>query len=182
MNSPKTWPNRSRARWHRWRFAAGAAEASIAALQGVEKLIAAGSGPPSQRVLEEALERGDAVKFFFGRTGQLLVQRFEQPLQFRAHERRPSRTPRALPRTSARARARAGPSSPGGSSRQGPLWLGPGSRGLGLPGPASGLLPPTRPTVGHAPPGAPAWARQPNGGPPSQSDDGTRRTNLPPGP
>src|SRR5438552_3384688 len=130
MNSPKTWRNPSRLRRDRWGFAPGAAEALIAAAQGVEKLIAAGFRSPGQRVLEEALERGGAVKFFFGRTGQLPVQRFQQPLQFRAHERRSSRIPRGLPRTLARARVRAGLSSPGGSSRQAPLWRGPGSRGL----------------------------------------------------
>jgi len=43
-------------------------------LQGVEKLIAAGARPPGQGVLEQALEGGGSVKFFFGRTGQLLVQ------------------------------------------------------------------------------------------------------------
>src|SRR6266566_1325340 len=179
MKSPRSWLNRSRVRRHRWGFAPGAAEASIAAARGVEKLIAAGFRSPGQRVLEEALERGGAVKFFFGRTGQFIVQRFQQPLQFRAHERRSSRIPRGLPRTLARARVRAGLSSPGGSSQQAPRWFGPGSRGPVSPGQASGPLPPIRPKGAYAPPAVRVWTRQPNAGLPNQSDDGTRRTSLP---
>lgn len=63
----------SRARRNRGRLAPGAAELFVPIMQRTHQFIAACAGPPCQRVLQQLLGRGVAMRLFLRRTSALFV-------------------------------------------------------------------------------------------------------------
>src|SRR5207302_8766609 len=99
-------------------------------MESVQQFIPARPSPTRQSIFEQPLKRGHTLRLLLGRTGELLVQCFQQPFEFRTLGRPPTGFRPVALWERFRDRARADLSSLGASWLQDLPWLGPESRGL----------------------------------------------------